>query len=254
MKEQIHTIPVNDAFDAGDECPFCFLERKAEQHTIRYVAGPGASYMEPEVRGATDEAGFCRVHMKKLYDYGNALGNALMLQTHFAGVLEDLKSQIENMDPPPKKGLFGKKKKDPSEEEPYWKKLRRVTEDCYICNRIDYNMERYLQTFFMMIKDAQFREKVEGSKGFCLRHFSQLMEMAEDKLPGSQHEWFYATVYRLMQENLLRVKEDLDWFVGMYDYRSAGRDWKNSRDAVARTMQKLEGLYPEDPIYRSDDS
>ena len=254
MKEQIHTIPVNDAFDAGDECPFCFLERKAEQHTIRYVAGPGASYMEPEVRGATDEAGFCRVHMKKLYDYGNALGNALMLQTHFAGVLEDLKSQIENMDPPAKKGLFGKKKKDPSEEEPYWKKLRRVTDDCYICNRIDYNMERYLQTFFMMIKDAQFREKVEGSKGFCLRHFSMLLEMAEDKLPGSQHEWFYATVYRLMQENLLRVKEDLDWFVGMYDYRSAGRDWKNSRDAVARTMQKLEGLYPEDPIYRSDDS
>ena len=43
MKEQIHTIPVNEAFEAGDECPFCFLERKAEQSAIRYVAGAGAS-------------------------------------------------------------------------------------------------------------------------------------------------------------------------------------------------------------------
>ena len=30
MKEQIHTIPVNDGFDSGDECPFCYLERQAE--------------------------------------------------------------------------------------------------------------------------------------------------------------------------------------------------------------------------------
>ena len=34
MKEHIDTIPVNDAFNSGDECPFCYLERKAEQSTI----------------------------------------------------------------------------------------------------------------------------------------------------------------------------------------------------------------------------
>ena len=46
MKEQLHTIPVNEAFDSGDECPFCYLQRQAEHRTIRYVVGPGASYME----------------------------------------------------------------------------------------------------------------------------------------------------------------------------------------------------------------
>ena len=80
MKEHIHTIPVNDAFLSGDECPFCFLERKVEQSTIRYVAGPGASYMEPDVRAATDQVGFCTHHTKKLYDYGNTLGSALILE------------------------------------------------------------------------------------------------------------------------------------------------------------------------------
>ena len=54
MKEHLQTIPINEAFDSGDECPFCWLERKAEQSAIRYVAGHGASYMEPDVRGATD--------------------------------------------------------------------------------------------------------------------------------------------------------------------------------------------------------
>ena len=35
MSEKLETIPVNDAFDSGDECPFCYLRRKAEQSTLR---------------------------------------------------------------------------------------------------------------------------------------------------------------------------------------------------------------------------
>ena len=31
MKETIYTIPVMDAFNADDECPFCYIERKLEQ-------------------------------------------------------------------------------------------------------------------------------------------------------------------------------------------------------------------------------
>ena len=51
---------------------------------------------------------------------------------------------------------------------------------------------------------------------------------------------------------LIRVKEDLDWFVAKYDYRNAGADWKNSRDALQRTIQKLEGIHPADPPYRME--
>ena len=31
MKETIATIPLMNAFHADDECPFCYLEREAEQ-------------------------------------------------------------------------------------------------------------------------------------------------------------------------------------------------------------------------------
>ena len=168
MKEQIHTIPVSEGFESEDECPFCFMERQVERNAIRYFAGPGASYMEPDVRAATDRTGFCTVHMKKLYDYGNTLGSALMLQTHYAGILEAFQQLAAEFQPPEKKGLFARKKQ-PSEKDPYWKQLQEQVESCAICDKIEYNMQRYYETFFVMIRDAQFRGKVEGCKGFCLR-------------------------------------------------------------------------------------
>lgn len=250
MKEQLHTIPVNEAFDSGDECPFCWLERKAEQSALRYVAGPGASYMEPEARLETDRAGFCRNHMQKLYDYGNALGAALMLQTHYAGLLEKFHEEAEQFQIPAKKSLFARKRN--VEVEPFWQRLQAQTDSCYICEKIDYNMERYFLTFFALLKEPDFRAKVEGSKGFCLRHFGELLKKAEEQLPNGQREWFYGTVFSLMEAHLVRVKEDLDWMIAKYDYRNAGADWKNSRDALQRAMQKLEGIHPADPPYKND--
>ena len=251
MREQIHTIPVNEAFDAHDECPFCFMERKVEQSAIRFVAGPGASYMEPDVREATDRAGFCVHHMQKLYTYGNSLGNALMLQTYMAGLLKEFSVAAENFEIPEKKPLFGKRKQPPKEDA-YWKRLRQRVESCYICDKIEYNMSRYYRTFFVLLKEPEFRAKVEGSKGFCLRHFSRMLEEAEEHLPNAQREWFYPMVFDLMEKNLIRVKEDIDWFTAKFDYRNAGAPWKNSQDAVPRAMQKLEGLYPADKPYRSE--
>ena len=251
MREQIHTIPVNEAFDAHDECPFCFMERKVEQSAIRFVAGPGASYMEPDVRGATDRAGFCVHHMQKLYTYGNALGNGLMLQTYLACFLEDFQREKEEFVMPEKKPLFGKRKQ-PVSDDPYWKRLRTKVESCYICDKMEYNMSRYYKTFFTLLKEPEFRAKVENSKGFCMTHFAQLMQNANQMLPKGQTEWFYGTIPALTKKNLIRVKEDLDWFIAKFDYRNAGADWKNSKDALSRTMQKLETLYPADPPYKKD--
>ena len=50
MKEQLYTIPLNDAVDAKDECPFCFIDRSVEQDLIDFVLGSSASYMEADVR------------------------------------------------------------------------------------------------------------------------------------------------------------------------------------------------------------
>ena len=250
MKEQIDTIPLHDAFDSGDECPFCYLERLSEQRAIRYCIGPAASYMEPEVREETDRLGFCRSHMKKLHDYGNALGNALILQTYLAGVLKELDAQADGFTVPSKPPLFGSKRK--AEEVPLLSWAKEKESACFLCQRQAYNMNRYFHTFFVLLREEEFRQKVARGKGFCMRHFAELLERAPKEVPGAHRQWFYETAISLMKENLLRVKEDLDWFVGMFDYRQAGADWKNSRDAVSRAMQKLRGGYPADPPYKQD--
>lgn len=250
MREQIDTVPVNEAYESGDECPFCYLERMAEQKVIRYTLGPAASYMEPDVRGVTDRKGFCREHFQKMYTYGNALGNALILQTYYAGLLEELEQEVSSFVLPDKRPLLGKRKDTGELPVVDWAKQRQSS--CFICDKIRYNMDRYYTTFFAMINDADFRQKVQASKGFCMRHFIELLEKAADKLPNSQREWFYETALKLMKENMVRVKEDIDWFVGMFDYRQAGKDWKNSRDAVPRGMEKLQGLHPADPPYKMD--
>ncbi len=247
MREKIETIPVNEAFRAEDECPFCYLERQAQQRAIRYIAGPGASYMEPLIRGRTDNRGFCKVHMKQLFDYGNSLGNALILQTYLVKMRKELDEKVAEFSAPGKKSLFGGKTAGQNALVP-WEKERE--ESCFLCESIEESMQRYINTFFYLIKDEEFRRVVETGKGFCMHHFARLLEAAETQLPNSQHDWFYATIFPLMQENLARVQEDLDWFVQKFDYRNNGADWKNSRDAVSRTMQKIEGIYPADPPFK----
>ena len=248
MQEKIHTIPVNEAFESGDECPFCYMERQVERRTLRFVAGPGASYMEPAVRYETDQCGFCPGHMQKLYDYGNSLGAALMLQNHYAGLIEELHAAM-NGEVPKKKSLFARKQ--PQTEELYWQKLDRQVHECFVCNRMRDTMDRYYATFFYLLREPEFRAKAENSKGICLRHLAALLER-EEKLPGSQREWFYSTMIPKVEGDLLRVKEDLDWFIAKHDYRNAKADWKNSRDALSRTMQKISGIHPTDKPYKGE--
>ena len=180
MKEQLDTIPVNEAFETTDECPFCYLERQVEQKAIRYTLGPGASYMEPDVRASTDAMGFCREHYKKMFAYGNALGSALMMQTHMVGLQKELEAQVAGFVSPGTSGfLFKKQAGTPSILE--W--LQEKNSTCFLCNRINYNMDRYYATFFHLLRDAEFRKKVENSKGFCMYHFQKMLEAAPERLP-----------------------------------------------------------------------
>ena len=249
MKVQIDTIPVVEAYETTDECPFCHLQRITEQKAIRYTAGPSASYMEPDVRAATDSQGFCPAHFKKLYDYGNSLGNALMMQTYMIGLRKELDQQLNDFELPDKKPLFGKRE---YKELPLTRWLREKRESCFLCSKVNYNMRRYYATFFHLIKDESFRKKVEDSKGMCLCHMEKLLESADEHLQNGQREWFYATLSNLQRKHFARVQEDLDWFIEKFDYRNAGADWKNSKDAVSRTMQKLSGIYPADPVFKEN--
>ena len=93
MKEQLYTIPLNDAVNAQDECPFCFIHRSIEQDLLDFVLGSGSSYMEADIREQTDKTGFCRYHFQKMFDYGNTLGNAWILKTHYQRMIREMQKR-----------------------------------------------------------------------------------------------------------------------------------------------------------------
>jgi len=250
MKEKLYTIPLNDAFHAKDECPFCYIERSVEQNLLDFILGSGSSYMQSDIRGITDKAGFCRTHYKKMFDYGNALGNGWILKTHYEQMSKEFETKKKQFSLP--KISFTdkiKKKNGPHNSMALWAKEKQ--ESCYICNELKNTYSRYLDTFFVMYKtDPAFKELFLNSKGFCLTHFGDLCEMADVKLNEKELAEFYPALFHLTETNLTRLHDDVSWLIEKFDYRNNSADWKNSKDAIQRGMQKLKGGYPADSAYK----
>lgn len=242
-----------DAFRAEDECPFCYAERKLEEQALDFVLGPGASYMEDDIRAATDAQGFCRQHYKKMYDYGNRLGTGLILKTHFQKLNKELDEQIKNFTPS-HTSFLGRLKKAPAQEGGSRTSLGSWSvskeESCYICNHYKKTWQRYLDTFFEMYrKDPELKERFLNSKGFCLPHFGELVDEGDRVLSDKEKQQFFNQLFTIMKQNLQRIYDDLDWFCDKFDYRNKDADWKTSKDALPRGMQKAAGGYPADPPY-----
>lgn len=177
------------------------------------------------------------------------LGSALMLQSHVEDILLDLEKMSKQPEKAEKMGLFQKRS---AEKNTAALHLQQRAESCAICNQLEESMERHYKVFFSLLTEPEFRKYAEESKGFCLRHFARLLQEADSQLPHKYAQWFYPTVYGVMQANLARVKADLDLLIAKHDYRNASLDWGNSRDSVPRAMQKLAGIYPADAPYRKD--
>lgn len=250
MKEKLYMIPLNDAVNAQDECAFCYIERKVEQDLLDFVLGSGSSYMEGHIREQTDQAGFCRAHFKKMFDYGNTLGNGWILKTHYRKILDEMEHQIKAYTPG-KSSLMNKLKKSSQHGNPIGMWTLQKEDSCYICNYFKEHYDRYMDTFFFLYeKDPAFREKVIHGKGFCIPHFGDLCTASDTKLDDHARREFYDAISKLMLENMKRLHEDVSWLIEKFDYLNKDADWKNSKDALPRGMQKLKGGYPGDPVYK----
>ncbi|MCH5185260.1 MAG: ABC transporter substrate-binding protein [Oscillospiraceae bacterium] len=234
MKEKIYTIPVNEAFEADCECPFCVLERKLESEAVDYALG--AAMMEPDNRIESNKKGFCGRHFKMLYDYPNRLGLALVLDTH----LQEIRKRLERYDKRPavSGGLFRKKPVSAQLTE----ELSAIRKPCVICERIDHTMERYEAVSAELWADEEdFRKKFENSKGVCLKHFEELCRAAENNLRGAKAEEFIAFLCAKQKKELERIQEDIHKFTLKFDYRNADMPWGTAKDAPVRCVEKING-------------
>ena len=100
-------------------------------------------------------------------------------------------------------------------------------------------VKRYLRTIHhLWANDESFRRKYENSKGFCTRHYEDLLKHAAINLGGAKLDEFIAVTNKIYMENMERVTADLEWFIDKFDYRHKDEPWKNSKDALPRSIVK----------------
>ncbi len=236
MKEQLYTIPVNEAFALDCECPVCAMHHKLKEDALDFTLGP--SYMEDDIRMVTDKVGFCKEHVQELYNKQNRLGLALMLKTHADKTIREVSKMAKNYKPA-KPSLF---KKD-TETNPLLSYLEEVEHSCFVCNKINNVFDRYIATiFFLYEKESDFRNTVDNCKGFCTEHYALLLKEAPKQLSGKYVEDFTNALHKSYIKGMERVRDDLSWFIDKFDYRYTNEPWKNSKDSLQRMMMKQNSL------------
>jgi hypothetical protein len=237
LKEKLHTIPVNEAFDIGGECPVCNMRKELETKAIDFTMGP--SYMEDDVRGETSRLGFCERHIELLYKNQNRLGLSLILKSHMDRVIKDIEKLTGSSSKLPAPGIFRKQ----SENSGVVSYIEKLEDSCYICEMINRTFDRYIATIFYLYRQEEsFRKKFRACLGFCNRHYGILYKQAPKHLSGGQLKDFISELNSLYLDNMKRVNEDLEWFINKFDYRYADEPWKNSKDALPRTINKTNSI------------
>jgi len=229
--EQIYTIPVNEAFEAaalpeaGCKCPFCLMYNRLEANELDLILG--ASMMEPDVRLKTNAQGFCDTHLGLMFTRGKRLPLALMLESHLETVEKEL----------PVGGMFPAKSAENA-----GKRLEKLEHDCYICERIQYNFTRMVETAALLWQsDSAFHDKVKNIQHFCLPHYGQFIRAAKERLSKKDFIQFYKEIAEVENKYFTTLREDVSWFCKKFDYRYTEEPWGNAKDAPERARAFLSG-------------
>jgi len=208
------------------------MKKKLEDDCLQFILG--SAYMEDDIRMETNKVGFCTHHMKAMYKEQNRLGLALMLHTHMQKLCKDTDAIISGKLP---STLF---KKDPGGVEPKFKAfLVENINSCYVCTRVNDTFDRYVDTFFYLWgKGGDESKLILQQEGYCILHYITLLSAAKSR---NNRDKFLDILYATWQKQSRKLEEDLDWFVQKFDHRNADAPWKNSKDAVPRTVAFLGG-------------
>lgn len=229
MKETICTIPINDIFMPKEGCPICRMESVLEEQYVNFITGD--AMMVPDVRIETNKKGFCHRHFSQMFEKGQKLPNALILESHLQEILDKHF---------PKK-LKGKPDKKQLEA------IKTELDSCYVCDRIKSDMKHFMATIFVeWAKGEEFRKLYNEQPYICLKHYSFIMETATGRngIPSKHLADFHAETATLTKNYLESLKADITHFCSMFDYRSRGQEWGTSKDSIERSIEFLTGEKP----------
>lgn len=201
MKESIYTIPISEVFEPKCGCPLCSLNTKLESRWVEYITG--AAMMEPDVRTETNKHGFCSRHFDMMLLQRNRLSVALMLQSRLEYIGQTLCE-------PPAHGVFTAKA------------AATQVDSCFICQKLNGEFSRICGNIAALwARDADFQSLYSQQEYLCYPHYRMLWQ-ASAKLRAPQAKAFLRESAALTLKKLLPLKENVDSFCNLFDYRNAG--------------------------------
>ncbi|HPZ15459.1 MAG TPA: DUF6062 family protein [Sphaerochaeta sp.] len=234
MKLELERIPVWDGVRSGSECFICDLMGEAQGDAIAFYLG--SSVMNPETRVRVNESGFCPSHWQMLLAANKPQGLSLMGDTYLSTTREKMKEAIGDLRRA--KGARATKRA----VERYKEQLREREAGCLVCTAMEGRLKRYLfTTAYLWEQEAEFRAALLASKGFCLHHFSLLIERASDAVSRGRWDAFVSEMTELEEKNLDRVAQDLYWMTQMHKSENRDKDWQGAEDAHRRGVDKMTG-------------
>lgn len=230
LKERIYTIPITEAYEENSECPLCLIEKKYENEILESALG--ASVMEPDSRILSNEKGYCRKHYGVMQKSGKALSLSLLLDTHMEELITKMNGDAENSSD--KKRLFAKT------EDKLAQTLEHNEKSCVVCEKTADTLTKVCENFWYLYKtEADFKEKVLSSKGFCLPHFRLLLETLGKETGGKDKQKARREIFALEVKNLERIQDELRRFSKTFDYRYADTMNDTIKDSPVRAIEKL---------------
>lgn len=246
MKISIDTLPLWDAFRQTELCPFCHLEHRLEELFIDTYLGD--SVMEPDVRVEVNKKGFCRDHYALLYRQKTSkLGLALMTHTHLKETIGALGREMDALEKRCAEGDTLIKRAAGAREfgsllDGIAAAAERRKDACMVCERMALHMERYYETALdMWERDADFARLAAQAKGFCIPHWGRQLAACKGLVMSKKRIEFMRMLNEKQKESLAELEKDLEWFTRKFDYLNTDKPWGNSKDALPRAINVLEG-------------
>lgn len=211
MKEHIYSIPLTDALKENCGCILCTLEKKLEDDALGYFLGP--AMMEPDTREITNKKGFCRRHLPMLFDKGNRLGLALVLETHVKELSDKMIAE--------KKGGFMKKGCDTFLTA---KKLLDMAKSCALCDKMNSQMKDAAGNLaYLWEQDSDFRDLFMLQGELCPEHAGVVLSVCEKEISGNLRDAFIESILYSQKKMLDSLYDDLHEFVLSFDYRNTDK-------------------------------
>ena len=250
MRETIYSITVHEAFQQDTECPFCCIEEDVEKKYLDYLLEQ--ALMDVRSRGETNREGFCRRHFELLYNRrSNRLQLALLLDTHLAEGNKRLEKLCAGPAAEKTTGTGGQsrwknvlsKKKEAESYDRLLQELRARETSCFICRKMNEAMEQYIKvTLYLWEKEKEFAALFGEKKGFCQKHFRQLLEAAVKNLSYRKRKVFIPLLLEQQLVNLDRMQKEVHHFTKKMSYHNENLPWGNARDALIRGIRKVAGF------------